>query len=211
MSINKFFKPKLQRKLESYKKYSSDKRKAKFYDFSFKKAIIVYLIFTVVAVMIDLKYRYVFWFSSTYILLFMSIFSLIPVLIILSIELLKTNRINVSKFSVMIPLICISGFLGGRYVSEFQAELSKESAKPIISALEKCRLAHNIYPSNLNELVPEYLERIPDSEMGWFDIPYSYKLSAPLNYEIKFPSFSEEAWVYYGNSSNSNNWRNVPD
>ena len=64
----------------------------------------------------------------------------------------------------------------GKSISQAEEiEDSQNRAKPIIAAIERYRQDQGMYPSLLQDLVPEYMEAIPKTITGR---SYSYKLSA---------------------------------
>lgn len=176
--------------------------------FNFKNALIVFSIFSVVGIIIDIKYRYLFWFNSSFILFLIIIASPILIVVAFGFEGFTKKRFDVSKFSILIPVACVVSIIGGNYVSEIQAGLSKKTAEPIINAVERYKTNYGQYPANLTDLIPEYIDDIPDSKMGWCDVPYKYEKSAMLSYSIYFPSDEEELWKY---ESGFKSWLKVQD
>ena len=79
--------------------------------------------------------------------------------------------------------------------------MSKRKAKVIIEALNNYKPIHDYYPENLPELVPEYLETIPNSMMGWFDEPYDYIKHQDGIFRIYFSSYGGDNYVWYSTSS----------
>ncbi|MBK8553367.1 MAG: hypothetical protein IPL53_20810 [Ignavibacteria bacterium] len=112
------------------------------------------------------------------------------------------RNFRISKYIGILSLICFSSIISSRYISDYQVDLSKEKAKAIVDALEKYKSVNNQYPEKFSELIPEYVETIPNSCMGWFDEPFSYfkgQVSGSLN--ITFPSYGGGIYLYSSSSS----------
>ncbi len=56
-----------------------------------------------------------------------------------------------------------------------QVSASKETAKPIIEAVENFHANHNSYPQTMDQLVPDYLRDIPRTKMGFGNKEYGFK------------------------------------
>jgi hypothetical protein len=173
------------------------------FEFNLKKAVFVLITCLVITILYDLKYRYIFWFNFSWYLFLLLLFSPIIIILSVSIDLLLSKRINLSKYTLVIPVAIILGFIGGNYISKYQGELSKEKIKPIIMALEQFNIKNGKYPEQLSDLVPIYLLNIPDSMMGWFDIPYQYHTKLNRSYIISFPFEEERSYIL---NSEWNRW-----
>jgi hypothetical protein len=69
-----------------------------------------------------------------------------------------------------------------------EAELAMKSMAPVIAALENFKAAHQMYPRDLDELVPEFLGRRTmkgGQEPEYVRIAQNYKLS--INYTNPLP------------------------
>jgi len=106
------------------KDYEFQKRYGLF-EFTLKKAEVVLITCLVITIMYDLKYRYIFWFNSSWYLFLLFIFSPIIIILSVSIDLFLSKRINLSKYTLVIPVTIILGCIGGNYISKYKAELSK--------------------------------------------------------------------------------------
>ncbi len=175
-------------------------------NFTYKVAFYIFLIGGVIALLIEVKYRYIFWFNSTFIMFLIIMFSLVLFSIFSVMELLIRKKIDISKYFLLITLICIVGIAGGTLISNLQAEFSKGKAEKIINALELYKQDNAKYPKDLLMLTPKYLEYIPCSNMGWFDISYKYESAAELTFSIQFPAADEMVWRY----NKVTGWRRVP-
>lgn len=87
-----------------------------------------------IAIMYDLKYRYIFWFNSEWYLLILFIFSLVIIILSISVEILFLKKINLNKYTLILPLVCTLDIFGGKYISKYQADLSQEKAKSIFQS-----------------------------------------------------------------------------
>ena len=91
-------------------------------------------------------------------------------------------------------LIFVATLLTGREIVSLEKEWSKQSAQPIIDALDSFHLEKNYYPENLEILIPKYLNEIPKSNVGFFGNHFRYSLSNKDNY---FLSFEAGTWEYF--------------
>jgi len=122
-----------------------------------KKFLLLFFIALAAATIINLKYQYGFWLdNSAYNFFLASILLFILSMPILLIELIFTKG-KKGVIALYINTVALAFFLSmfaGKYVSGFQAILSKDKANPIIEALEKYKSGNNKYPESLNDLVP---------------------------------------------------------
>ena len=88
-----------------------------------------------------------------------------PIIIILSVsaDLFISKRINISKYTLAIPIACVFGAIAGNFISKYQADLSKEKVKPIIQGLEQYKVENGKCPNKLYDLIPKYLSNILDA------------------------------------------------
>lgn len=177
------------------------KETSKFSNFTFKKFIIVFIICLIFATLYVIKYRLSFMGAWDMVLLF--IYS--PIIIILSVstDLFISKRINISKYTLAIPIACVFGAIAGNFISKYQADLSKEKVKPIIQGLEQYKVENGKYPNQLYDLIPKYLSNIPNSMMGCLDVPYQYDILKDGNYSISFPFIEEGKYTW---TSKGNRW-----
>lgn len=153
-----------------------------------------------------MKFRLEFFVANSgFLLLILFFISSVLTLLLFFIELIIAKKNGIAKYALIIPLACVIGFAGGIAVSKIQINLSKKTAEPIIAALEEYKENTGSYPESLKELTPLYIDRIPTSQMAWFDEPYYYKKEGN-NYELSFRSGNEESCFYTGNG----NWEIYP-
>ncbi len=167
------------------------------------KVIIVIILFIVMNIL-SLKYSLMGF--GIYVILMLIISAILGIFFLMAgaFEFYLHRNFRISKYIGILCLICFSTIMISRYVSDYQADLSKEKAKVIVEALEKFKSANNKYPNQLSELVPEYLEAVPSSSMGWFDEQYDYAVWKDGNYRIYFPNYGGE--MYFLDSRFNEKW-----
>ncbi|MBK8550765.1 MAG: hypothetical protein IPL53_06775 [Ignavibacteria bacterium] len=118
-----------------------------------------------------------------------------------SIEISTHCKFSISSYIRTLSLACIITVFSGSGITKYQADLSKEKATVIIKALHDYEHSNNKFPEDLSELIPEFLESIPNSSMGWFDEPFKYFKRNDGSFDLTFPSYGGE---YYITSAYSN-------
>ena len=111
----------------------------------------------------------------------------------------KVNAISI------LTIVSIAVLGTGSMTINFQGRVTQERANQLLVIIKKYRYDNGSYPSNLNELMPAYLDNIPESAYGFFDdeeITYSHNdkyffLSyyAPFGVEATYSS-QHNKWSY---------------
>jgi hypothetical protein len=72
---------------------------------------------------------------------------------------------------------------------------NKERAQPIIDALEQYQATNSSYPSDLSELVPQFLSRLPSTAGGQ---QFTYDTRTDHGYELGFTDWLGRGCGYIG-------------
>lgn len=160
-----------------------------------KNKLIFFVIALVVLNIINLKFCFSFFVNSVTILLLLFIIFGIIFFTFGTIELFIFKELKTSKYIGMMALCFIFTIVTGYMISEYRTHLSKEKATVIINALHNYEQAHNEYPEDLSDLIPEFLESIPSSSMGWFDEPFEYYKRKDGSFDIYFPSYGGDSYM----------------
>ena len=93
------------------------------------------------------------------------------------------------RMGLYILLFCIvEKFITHKFM-DYKMNKSIEIGQEIISAIEKYKVNQGKYPEKLNLLVPEYLEQVPVSKMGWSGKKFRYYVHKE-GYGINFPFYA---------------------
>ncbi len=164
------------------------------------KGIIRFFIISFIVLNIfNLKYCFSFYVNSvTLLLLFFLIFGIL-FFVFAIFEVYIKGKLRISSYIGVLSVVCLLTVFSGMFISGIQADLSKQKAETIIEALYNYKTANDHYPDSLKYLVPEYLESIPISSMGWFDEPYKYFKSKDEEFRILFPYYGGDPFYWDSN------------
>jgi hypothetical protein len=84
-----------------------------------------------------------------------------------------------------------------------QKAITDQRAERIISSLEEYKSTHGFYPDSLNELAPEYLEKIPSTAFGLLGGKFNYFKKSADHFGI---GFDATFFMDYTYSSKSKKW-----
>ena len=79
-----------------------------------------------------------------------------------------------SKLYAIKALIYFTGFIGIIGIFKFNAYLGGENANIVINAINSYYADTGLYPDNLNQLIPNYLDSIPSCAYRIMDYKYRY-------------------------------------
>ena len=129
-------------------------------------------------------------------LIFLYLGFLIIYLVIHSILRLKENYTDVITHTPLVLFICIGLFLLSFYMSKptgnFFLNQATVKAKPLIKAINSYHKENDTFPSSLSQLVPQYIDKIPQTGMlGCREYEYSrlnegkaYRLRIRMIYKL---------------------------
>ncbi len=169
-----------------------------------KASIRFFIISFIVLNISNLKYCFSFFENSVTILLMFFVIFGVSFFLFAIFEVYFKGNLRISNYLGILSVVCLLTVFSGNFISGYQADLSKQKAEKIIDALNNYKNANQHYPDNLNILVPEYLESVPNSSMGWFDEPYRYDVWHDGRYEFSFPSYGGGRYTSGGFSNG--NW-----
>lgn len=111
-----------------------------------------------------------------------------------------------SKLYALKALIYFTGFIGIIGIFKFNAYIGGENAGIIIKAINSYHDDTGLYPENLNQLIPIYLDNIPKCAYRIMDNEYRYYVdqeNADLMWTVMPPwgrynySFRNTEWTYF--------------
>lgn len=117
----------------------------------------------------------------------------------------KPRSINWSSGPVFLFLFL--SLVADVLLENHQVSASKETAKPIIEAVENFHANHNSYPQTIDQLVPAYLRDIPRTKMGFGNKEYFL-----INYNDQF-ELGFRSYLTFGHSYDfkAKRWEVLPD
>lgn len=137
--------------------------------FKFKlslKIISKYLIFfTIIFAISFLLFHFAFYGTASLVLLLLIIVVLVVLLIAGIKRAFKEKKYTIMTIVVLsIPILVLSLFLSCKLM-DYESRLTETKAKLIVNALDKYYVDNEIYPKDISQLVPNYLEEIPQTSM----------------------------------------------
>ena len=111
-----------------------------------------------------------------------------------------------SKLYAIKALIYFTGFIGIIGIFKFNVYIGGENANSVIKAVNSYYVDTGLYPDNLNQLIPNYLNRIPNCAYRIMDYKYRYYVdqdSAQLMWTVMPPwgrriyNFKNAEWRYF--------------
>jgi len=84
---------------------------------------------------------------------------------------------------------------GVKYLNRIMAQ---SRAETIIAAVEQYKADNNMYPQNLEVLVPEYLEKVPKAKFSVLYNQFRYHASEgnPFMYYYEFPPYGRQGYKF---------------
>ncbi len=147
------------------------------------------LITFVVFLLIGVNFDPLYYSGSMVLMLVLAMLIFILLIVVIADKMLHLHmkKYVLSNIGVLLVLIFINHSL-----EESRIKTLKESGKKIIDALEVYHKEKGAYPSDLKELVPVYLERIPDTTP-----PVEYNKL----FEFSNPGFTDQKVLYFQGSA----------
>jgi hypothetical protein len=98
-----------------------------------------------------------------------------PILFILwLLKVEKIKKIPVKGYAVPLMTAILLSFFASVGIIKYQRTATIERSTVLINALEKYRSDKSSYPTNLEELKPQFISEIPKTKMGWFSGYFDY-------------------------------------
>ena len=124
-----------------------------------------------------------------------------PVLLLVFIfNLLKKRLIGLSTYLIFFIL------LSAPILNNIKVWTSTNQGNKIVRAIDLYKEKNNVYPASLEDLVPNYLNKIPKTNIGLFDhLKFNYIVVDPSSgYTLSYPTYF---WASMDYNSSSGYWK----